>query len=133
MIRVLGAILAIGLAATPPSAIAQPAPADAVGQAPAPLYICIYRVGPAWQAGKPLSAQDLGPHTAFIKRLLGEGRLFAGGRMLDMDGGMAIVRAASAEEARAIFAVDPGLTSGLFVAEFHTWQAGFDSGKPLRP
>jgi uncharacterized protein YciI len=133
MIRIRGAILAALLAVAAPSAFAQPAPAAGASQA-APLYLCIYRAGPAWKVGEPVSAQALGPHFEFIKRLLDEGRLFAGGGMDDVaGGGLAIFRAASVEEARAIFAADPALATGLLVGEIHAWYPRFDSGKPLRP
>lgn len=132
MIAIRGVFLALVLAAVAPSVAAQPAPPARAAQPP-PLYICIYRPGPAWVADKPLDQQDLRPHTAFIKRLLDEGRLFAGGRTVDVDGGLAIFRAASLEEARGVLAADPALISGVLVAELHAWQPLFDSGKPLRP
>jgi len=115
----------LALAATP-SLAQSPAPA-------APLYICIYRAGPGWKRGKPMAEQGLGPHGAYIKRLLGEGRLVAGGRLVDVDGGLAIVRARSLEEAKAIFAVDPAITAGIFVGEVRGWQPRFHDGKPLLP
>ena len=128
MSRVRWAILAAVLMLT-----ASPAIAQIAAQSAPTLYLCIYKAGPAWQAGKPMSAQALGPHAAFIKRLLDGGQLFAGGPMLDADGGLAIVRAASAEDAKAIFEADPALASGIFVGEIHPWKPVYDSGKPLRP
>jgi uncharacterized protein YciI len=123
--RRIALALALALVATP--ALAQT-------QAPGPtLYICIYRAGPAWQAGKPMSEQGLGPHATYIKQLLDQGRLMAGGRLLDTDGGLAIVRVGSLAEAQAIFAADPAITSGIFVGEVRGWQPRFDDGKPLRP
>jgi len=111
-------------------------PAAAQGATPAPersLFICIYHAGPAWQAGKPLTAQPLGQHGAYMKKLFEEGRLLAGGPMLDADGGLAIVRAASLEEAKAIFAIDPALTAGVFVGEIHAWRPAFGAGAALTP
>ncbi|MET0272634.1 MAG: YciI family protein [Phenylobacterium sp.] len=99
----------------------------------APLYLFLYRPGPAWQVGKPMHQQALKPHTVYIQKLLDEGKLVAGGPTLDVDGGMAIVRAASAEEARAMLAVDPAITGGVFVAEVRTWRPVYASPRPLKP
>ena len=131
MIRTCGIALALVLLAAGPAAVAQPTKPGA-SSPPAVLYLCIYKAGPGWQAGKPLSGQALGPHGQFIKRLLDDGRLVAGGPMLDADAGLAIVRAANIEEAKAIFAADPALTSGIFVGEVHAWLPAFDSGQPLK-
>ena len=96
------------------------------------LYIVVYRPGPAWIAGKPMHQQKLGPHVTYIRTLLAQGRLVAGGPFTDGDGGMAIFRASSPEEARAILAADPAISSGVFVAEMRPWEPRFDSGKPLK-
>jgi uncharacterized protein len=120
---VAGAVLAAAPALSQPAA--QPSNE--------PVYVFHYRAGPAWQAGKPMEQQALRPHGAYIKQLLDQGRLVAGGRILDVDGGMAIVRAASLAEAKAMFAADPAITSGVFVGEVVAWRPTFDSRQPLRP
>lgn len=122
--RAIASLLAALALAAP--AHAQPAAADA------PVYVFLYRAGPAWKAGRPMGEQGLGPHAAYIKRLLDDGKLFAGGAT-GPDTGMAIVRAASLDEARAILAADPAVTSGIFAAELRAWAPRFDSRKPLRP
>ena len=96
------------------------------------LWIVVYRPGPAWVAGKPMHEQKLGPHVVYIRGLLAEGRLVAGGPFTDGDGGMAIFRASSPDEARAMLAADPAVSSGVFVAEMRPWEPRFDSGKPLK-
>ena len=120
--RFAAATFALALIATP--ALAQPA---------APLYLFVYKPGPAWQAGKPMNQQKLAPHAAYIRKLTADGKVVAGGPWVGAEGGMAIVRAASAEEARAILAADPAITGGVFTAELQTWDPLIDSGKPLRP
>lgn len=75
--------------------------------------------------------QGLGPHAGYMQQLQTEGRLFAGGGYASDDGGMAIVTAASAEEARAILAADPAITSGIFVAELRHWRVRFRTEEPL--
>ena len=105
---------------------AAPALAQAGG-----LYLLIYKAGPAWQAGKPLSQQGLRPHGAYMKSLFDDGRLVAGGPMTDTEGGLAIIRVASAEEAKKVLAADPAIVSGIFTAEVHPWAPQFSSDKPI--
>ena len=130
-----GLLLAGLLAALPVSAPAQePAPAATEPQAPArsvELFVVIYRPGPAWQAGRPMSEQSLLPHGRYYRGLLDAGSVQAGGGFVDSDGGLAILRAADLAEARAIVAADPAVTSGIFVAELEHWRPRFLSPDPL--
>jgi uncharacterized protein YciI len=112
-------------ASTPPGARAEAAPAQT-------LYVVVYRPGPAWVAGKPSHQQKLGGHLVFIRGALADGRLVAGGPFLDGEGGMAIFRAASLEDARALIATDSAVATGVFAAELRPWDPRFDSGKPLK-
>ena len=75
--------------------------------------------------------QDLRAHGAYHARLLREGRSFAGGGYVGEDGGLAIVRAASVEEARAMLAADPAIASGVFAAELRQWAPRFHGDGPL--
>ncbi len=113
--------------------VGAPAPAqpDPPASAPRQLFLFLYRPGPAWQAGRPMREQDLRAHGAYHARLLSEGRSFAGGGYVSEDGGLAIVRAASAEEARAMLAADPAIASGVFVAELRIWAPRFHGDGPL--
>lgn len=86
------------------------------------VFLIEYKPGPAWQAGAPMSRQALGPHAAYWTRLAREGRAIGAGPYLDVDGGMAMINAAGMEEARAIVAADPAVTSGVFVGEVHAWS-----------
>jgi uncharacterized protein YciI len=125
MIRSLGIGLLTALVLAVAPAMAQ--------TRPAPLYLFVYRPGPAWEAGKPLGQQKLGKHGAYMQQLVRDGKVVAGGPWVGADGGMAIVHAASAEAANAILAADPAITAGVFEAEVRTWDPLVDSGKPLRP
>ena len=116
----------------------QPLPAFAVQGQEAPatapasnLFVVIYRPGPAWQAGRPMSEQGLLPHGRYYRGLLDDGRLFAGGGFTGSDGGMAILRAADMDAARAIVAADPAVTSGIFVAQLEQWRPRFQVAEPL--
>jgi uncharacterized protein YciI len=117
------AALALAVALTAPPALAQ-APA-----APRALYLFVYRPGPAWLAGKPVSAQPLAPHGAYMKQLTDQGHLLAGGPWTDVEGGLAIVRAASADEARALLAADPAVSAGVMAADLRTWTPYFNAAK----
>ena len=95
------------------------------------LYLFQYSPGPAWRAGVPMREQGLGPHAAYMQRLMNEGCLFAGGGYTSDDGGMAIVIAPSIEEARAMLAADPAIESGIFVATLRHWRPRFRTADPL--
>jgi uncharacterized protein YciI len=126
-------VAAVLLTAVPalPAATAQSAAAEAVR--PAQLFVLTYRPGPAWRAGLPMEQQALAPHGAYHKRLVAEGRSFAAGRFLTSEGGMAIIRAASLEEAQALLAADPAIQSGVFTGSIEAWKPRFLSGRPLAP
>jgi len=119
--RAFVAALAALLVAT--SAMAQPA---------SPLFVFIYRQGPAYKTGTPMREQPaMSRHGAYMKKLFDEGHTFAAGPMTDTIGGLLILRAASAEEAAALLAADPGVSSGMFAAEVHAWSPAFRSDQPL--
>jgi uncharacterized protein YciI len=106
--------------------------ASAAAQDGASLFVLVYRQGPAWKAGEPMRAQTaIGAHGAYMKRLFGEGRSFAAGPTTDAPGGVVILRASSLEEARALMAADPGVSSGMFMGEVHAWTPVFRSDQPL--
>jgi uncharacterized protein YciI len=128
-------VAAVGLAvlaASPPTpALAQQRAEATTPSAPSELFVFIYRPGPAWRQGAPFGEQGLGPHGAYMKQLFDAGRLFAGGGFADQDGGLAIVTAPSMEEARAILAADPAVTSGIFVGEVEHWRPRFRADRAL--
>lgn len=95
------------------------------------LFLFQYSRGPAWREGVPMREQGLGPHAAYMQQLQDQGRLFAGGGYASDDGGMAIVTAADIDEARAMLAADPAITSGIFVAELRHWRPRFRTEAPL--
>lgn len=118
VVRTLAFALMIVLA---PVCASEQAPATQISAA-RQVYIIEYRPGPAWQAGVPMNRQALGPHAAYWMRLAHEGRAIGAGPYLDVDGGMAMINAASMDEARAIVAADPAVTTGVFVGEVHAWS-----------
>jgi len=122
------AVLTLAFALAPACASAQSEEAPAAAQQ---LFLFQYSPGPAWREGVPMRQQGLGPHAAYMQQLQNEGRLFAGGGYASDDGGMAIVSAANIEEARAMLAADPAVSSGIFVAELRHWRVRFRTETPL--
>jgi uncharacterized protein len=98
-----------------------------------PFFLLIYSPGPAWKPGVPVARQALAPHGKYMQSLAADGRLVAGGPLLDADGGMAILHAADLDAARAILAADPAVQAGIMKAEVHAWAPAFGSNDPLLP
>ncbi len=126
--RALAVAFALILA---PACATGAAQAQTEATAPQQLFLFQYSRGPAWREGVPMREQGLGPHAAYMQRLQNEDRLFAGGGYTNDEGGMAIVTAANIEEARAMLAADPAITSGIFVAELRHWVPRFRNDEPL--
>ncbi|MDQ8756778.1 YciI family protein [Sphingosinicella sp. LHD-64] len=112
-----------------------PAAAQSPGQATATpsreLFLILFSPGPSWRPGVPMRQQDLREHAAYHDRLVREGRGFAGGGYVGMDGGMAIVRAVDLAEAQAILAADPAIVNGVFAGELRQWRPRFHTERPL--
>ncbi len=128
--RLVGMIFVAAMLAVAP-ACATGARAQAEAAAVQQIFLFQYSRGPAWREGVPMREQGLGPHAAYMRQLQTEGRLFAGGGYASDDGGMAIVSAVNIDEARAILAADPAITSGIFVAELREWRPRFRVETPL--
>jgi uncharacterized protein len=114
--------------------VALAAPVQALAQTPPPpsqLFLFLFSPGPGWRAGVPMRQQDLREHGRYHAELVRAGRSVAGGGYVGMDGGLAIVRAATIEEARAMLAADPAIVNGVFTAELRQWQPRFFSDGPI--
>jgi uncharacterized protein YciI len=98
-----------------------------------PLFAVIYRPGPAWKPGLAMAQQDLRAHGGYIARLASEGRVVAGGGWVGVDGGMAVLRCADADEAARLLAADPAVTTGVFAAELRRWAPRFGVDADLVP
>ncbi|MGE0044214.1 MAG: YciI family protein [Hyphomonadaceae bacterium] len=97
------------------------------------LFVIRYRAGPAWREGLPMERQALGPHAHYYADLLADGRLVAGGRFVESETGMAILRLRTRAEAEAILAADPAIVSGVFAGELSEWRPRFQTSDPLPP
>jgi uncharacterized protein YciI len=99
-----------------------------------PLFILEYRQGPAWKVDAPPRLQSaMTAHGAYMKKLFDTGVTLVAGPTTDTPGGLVIIHADSLDQAKAILASDPSITSGMFVAEVHPWSPVFRVDKPLPP
>ena len=126
--RLTGLALALalgGLAAMPTNA--QPAAAGASQ----PLFVIIYRAGPAWKPGLPAMQQPLAHHGVYVRKLAKDGTLIAGGPFAGVDGGLALLRAPDAAAAQAILAADPAVTEGVMIGEVRAWTPLIGTGEAV--
>ena len=85
-------------------------------------YLVVYRPGPSWIAGKPLSEQPLKEHGRYMIELYGKGTLRFAGPFLDDSGGAMVFEAASEADAKAIVAADPAVANGIMLADVRPWR-----------
>jgi len=85
-------------------------------------YLVIYRHGPAWISGKPETEQALKDHGRYMLSLYKRGILKFAGPFTDNAGGAAAFEAENEDEAKAIVATDPAVTSKIFISELHPWR-----------
>ncbi len=118
---------------SPLFALAQDKPAEPTSRSEAGnLFAIIYRQGPNWKAGLPMHKQALREHLEYHRRALSAGRAYAGGGLMDINGGLAILRMSSLDEAKAFLAADPAVLNGTFVGEVHPWTLGYSAEGPLK-
>ncbi len=85
-------------------------------------FLAVYKPGPGFVAGKPLSAQPLGEHARYMLSLYRKGVLKIAGPFTDDSGGAVMFSAASLDDARQIVAPDPPVISGVFIYDLHPWD-----------
>ena len=84
-------------------------------------FLVIYRPGPAWLPGKPVSQQPLTEHGKYMLSLFVNGSMKFAGPLTDDAGGAVVLQVVDEAEARAIVAADPAVKDGIFVHEIHPW------------
>jgi uncharacterized protein YciI len=85
--------------------------------------------GPKWIAGKPADDQPgIEEHVANLGKWNERGLVYLGGPFLDGTGGMTVLRAKNAKEAKALVDEDPCVRSGLLVPEIHPWLCVYRTG-----
>jgi uncharacterized protein YciI len=86
--------------------------------------MAILKKGPQWEATKEAErGAILRQHVESVIELLNSGKAVVAGPLTD-DGDLAgifILRAASADEAKAIVGADPAVKAGLMISEMHPW------------
>ena len=88
------------------------------------FQMALLRKGPKWTGAQaPETQKILHQHLVNVLALLDSGKAVVAGPMGDDTdlGGIFILRAASAEEAKTWVDADPAVKAGLFVAEMHPW------------
>jgi len=86
--------------------------------------MALLKKGPKWDGtAEPQRNQILQQHFANVISMLGTGKAVIAGPMGDDNGlaGIFILRAKTAEEAKAWVAADPAVNARLFTAEMHPW------------
>jgi uncharacterized protein len=84
-------------------------------------FLVIYRPGPAWLPGKPVSQQPLTEHGKYMLSLYVNGSMKFAGPLTDDAGGAVVLQVVDEAEAKAIVAADPAVKDGIFVHEIHPW------------
>jgi uncharacterized protein YciI len=86
-----------------------------------PSYLCVYRPGAKWLAGKPLSEQPLREHGRYMLDLYRRGIMRVAGRFADGSGGAMLFGADDDASAQAIVAADPAVVAQTFTYELRQW------------
>jgi len=86
-----------------------------------PSYLCVYRPGPHWLPGKPLSEQPLREHGRYMLDLYKRGVMRLAGRFANGSGGAMLFGADDDASAQAIVAADPAVIAGTFTYELRQW------------
>ena len=84
-------------------------------------YLVIYRPGPSWPDGLPVSQLPLREHGRFLLELYKNGSMTSAGPFTNDTGGAVVLKVASEAEAKGIVERDPAVTEGIFVYELHPW------------
>jgi uncharacterized protein YciI len=95
--------------------------ADVNAASTQPSYLCVYRPGPRWLPGKPLSEQPLREHGRYMLDLYKRGVMRLAGRFADGSGGAMLFGADDDASAQAIVAADPAVVAGTFAYELRQW------------
>ena len=84
------------------------------------LFVLNYTPGVAWESGRPISEQALGPHSSYVGSLFESGELLAGG-IVSSEQGRYVVAAPDSAAAAALVSDDPSVQSELFAVEVKPW------------
>lgn len=134
--RLLTAIVLLVL--TSPALFAQEKP-EAKKEATPKLvqfHMALLKRGPKWTAAENAETKrGHQEHLDYVHSLLDSGKATIAGPLTDGGeiSGVLILRASSAEEAKAWAEADPSVASGHLIAEMHPWWSEDIFGKPAKP
>lgn len=84
-------------------------------------YLVVFKPGPAWLPGRPVTEQPIKEHGPYMLGLYKQGIMKFAGPFSDGSGGAYVFEAASDQEADAIVAADPAVIDKVFVPERYPW------------
>jgi hypothetical protein len=92
------------------------------------FFVVLRRVGPDWQADRPLEEQQgWDEHAAFMDALADDGFVVLGGPLADEVRVVLVIEAGSADEVRDTLARDPWSGSHLLLDTIEPWTIRLDS------
>jgi uncharacterized protein YciI len=127
-----GILLAFGLALHLFSPRSLTAAEEKQHIAPKATFLVIYRPGPAWLAGKPISEQPLKEHGTYMLSLYAQGLVKLAGPLTDNAGGAVVLEVVNEAVAKAIVTDDPAVKYGIFVYEMHPWELKLQGGYTIK-
>jgi uncharacterized protein len=86
-----------------------------------PSFLCVYRPGPRWLPGRPLSEQPLREHGRYMLDLYKRGVMRLAGRFADGSGGAMLFGADDDTAAKGIAEADPAVIAQTFTYELRQW------------
>ena len=89
-------------------------------------FVIVYRPGPAWLAGLPLSAQPLEAHVDYMQELKQAGQVRLAGPYADETGGLVVLRTMTESQAQNVLSHDPAIINQILAAELHPWTLMID-------
>ena len=85
-------------------------------------YAILYRPGPKWIEGEPLSRQPLKEHVSYWLSHATSGPVKMAGPFPDDSGGLVIVEVSGPEQAGLLVDHDPAIVNQILAAEVHKWD-----------
>ena len=91
------------------------------------FFLVLRRIGPEWDASKPMEEQTGWPeHAAFMEGLVESGGLLLGGPLADEERVVLVFQAASGDDVRALLARDPWSGTHLVLDSVDAWTIRLD-------
>ena len=85
-------------------------------------FLVIYRPGPHWPEGMPVSRLPLRDHGRYLLNLYKQGLMKSAGPFTDDSGGAMVLEVADPAQAERIVESDPAVADGFFIYELRPWK-----------